>query len=94
MCKCGSRNIELALLGDLYFEYEQIHYPIENPSLIAVIKLRMYEMGLTQKGIAELLGISAPRMSEIMHGEIEPSLALARKMCLKLNISPATVLGI
>ena len=87
-------NIELALLGDLVADYEDVHYPISAPTLADTLKLRMYEMGLSQKGVAELLGISAPRMSEIMHGKAEPSLALARQMCIKLNIAPSVVLGV
>lgn len=87
-------NIELSLLSDLVAEYEDVHYPIATPSLVDTLKLRMYEMGMTQKTTAELLGISSPRMSEIMHGKIEPSLSLARTMCLKMNISPATALGL
>jgi len=87
-------NIELALLSDLVAEYEDIHYPIKKPSLIDVIKLRMYEMGLTQAAVSQLLGISAPRMSEIMHGKIEPSLSLARTISQKLNIDADIVLGV
>lgn len=87
-------NIELSLLSDLVAEYEDVHYPIATPSLVEVLKLRMYEMGLTQAKAAELLGISSPRMSEIMHGKTEPSLSLARTMCLRLNISPEMALGL
>ena len=87
-------NIELTLLSDLVAEYEDIHYPIATPTLSEVLKLRLYEMGLTQKSAAELLGISSPRMSEIIHGKIEPSLSLVRTMCIKLNISPETALGL
>lgn len=87
-------NIELSLLSDLVAEYEEIHYPIAAPSLVEVLKLRMYEMGLTQKSAAELLGISSPRMSEIMHGKVEPSLSLARTMCIKMNITPEMALGL
>lgn len=87
-------NIELSLLSDLVAEYEDIHYPIKKPSLIDIIKLRMYEMGLTQAAVAQLLGISAPRMSEIMHGKIEPSLSLARTISQKLNIDADIVLGV
>ena len=90
----SKENIELALLSDLVAEYEDVHYPIATPSLVEVLKLRMYEMGLSQKNVAAMLGISAPRMSEIMHGKTEPSLSLARTMCLKLNISPEMALGL
>ena len=87
-------NIELNLLSDLVAEYEDVHYPIAAPSLVEVLKLRMYEMGLTQKNAAALLGISSPRMSEIMHGKTEPSLSFARTMCIKMNITPEMVLGL
>ena len=87
-------NIELELLSELVAEYEDIHYPIGKPSLIDIIKLRMYEMGLSQKAIAALLGISEPHMSEIKHGKVEPSLSLARTMSQKLNIEPAIILGV
>lgn len=87
-------NIELSLLSDLVAEYEDVHYPIAAPSLAEVLKLRLYEMGLTQKNAAALLGISSPRMSEIIHGKVEPSLSLARTMCLKLNITPEMALGL
>ena len=82
------------MLLDLVAEYENIHYPIGKPTLIDILKLRMYEMGLSQKAIAALLGISEPRMSEIMHGKTEPSLSLARTMSQKLDIEPSIVLGV
>ena len=87
-------NIELALISNLVADYEDLHYPIGKPTLVATIKLRMYEMSLTQTKVAAMLGISAPRLSEIMHGKVEPSLSLARKISQKLNISPSIVLGV
>ena len=87
-------NIELALISNLVADYEDLHYPIGKPTLVATIKLRMYEMGLTQTKVAAMLGISAPRLSEIMHGKVEPSLSLARKISQTLNISPSIVLGV
>ena len=87
-------NLELALLTDLVADYEDVHYPVGTPTLVDTIRLRMYEMGLNQQKVAALLGISAPRMSEIMNGKTEPSLALARTMCQKLNIEPEIALGL
>lgn len=86
--------LELDMLVDMVEEYEDAHYPIGSPSLIDTIRLRMYEMGLNQQKVAALLGISASRMSEIMNGKTEPSLALARTMCQKLNIEPSVALGL
>jgi HTH-type transcriptional regulator/antitoxin HigA len=85
---------ELVLLSELVEEYENIHYPIETPSLVETIKTRLFEMKLSQKAAAELLGISAPQFSEIIRGKAEPSLPVARNISRKLNIEPAIVLGV
>lgn len=45
-------SVELILLSNLVADYEEAAYPVKAPSLIDVLKLRMYEMNLTQKGIA------------------------------------------
>ena len=86
--------LELDMLSDMVEEYEEIYYPIGKPTLIDVIKLRLYEMGLTQKKLAEMLGLSNARVSEILNGKSEPSLKIARELSIKLNIDPAIVLGI
>ena len=86
--------VELVLLSNLVSDYEDVHYPIESPSLIGVLKLRMYEMGLTQNALAAKLGISPSKISEILSGKSEPTLKQARKMATMLDISPAVVLGI
>ena len=40
------------------------------PTLVETIKLRMYEMGLTQTKLAEMLGLSTARISEIKKRQI------------------------
>ena len=72
--------LELEMLSDMVYEYEQVHYPIEKPTLAGIVKLRMYEMGITQHALAELLGISSPQMSAIIRGKKDPSLSVARSM--------------
>jgi HTH-type transcriptional regulator/antitoxin HigA len=86
--------IELDLISNLVAEYEHEHYPVKPPTLIETIKLRMYEMGLTQSKLAEMLNISPARISEIMTGKCEPTLKVGREMSIKLNIDPAIVLGV
>ena len=86
--------IELDLLSGLVEEYEDIYYPIQTPSLIDVIKLRMYEMGLNQSSLANLIGISKSRISDYLTGRCEPTLKVARDMSVKLNIDAEIVLGI
>ncbi len=85
--------IELDFLTDLVVAYEKEHFPIGKPSLTDVLKSRMHEMNLTQKILAEILGISAPRVSEYLTGKSEPTLQVARKMHKKLNIDSDIILG-
>lgn len=86
--------LELDMLIDMIEEYEDIHYPIGKPSLVNTIKLRLYEMGITQNKLAELLEISPARVSDIMRGKCEPTLKVGRALCQKLDISPSIVLGV
>lgn len=86
--------IELEILSNLVAAYEEENYPIETPSLIDVIKLRMFEMGLTQANLAELLGLSPSRISVYLSGKSEPPLAVARNISRTLNIDPSIVLGV
>ncbi len=86
--------LELDMISDLVEEYEDVHYPIGKPALIDIIKLRLYEMGITQSKLAEMLGLSNARVSEILNGKSEPSLKIGRELSRKLNIDPAVVLGL
>lgn len=86
--------VELGVLSNLVADYEDEHYPLEKPSLIDMIKLRMDEMGITQEDLSRLLDISASTICEILSGKREPTLRQARVISQKLNIDPAIVLGV
>lgn len=86
--------IELNLLSGLVEEYEDEHYPIKTPSLADVIKLRMYEMGINQTKLSELLSVSPSRISDYLTGRSEPTLKVAREISRKLNIDANIVLGV
>lgn len=92
--KSSKEYVELDIISGLVAEYEDVHYPISKPSLVDTIKLRLYEMGITQKKLAEMLGISPARVSEILTGKCEPTLKVARDICRTLDISPDIVLGV
>ena len=85
--------IELDFLADLVVAYEKEHFPIGKPILTEVLKSRMREMNLTQKMLAEMLDISAPRVSEYLTGKSEPTLQVARKLHKKLNIDAEIILS-
>ncbi|MEG1937322.1 MAG: helix-turn-helix domain-containing protein, partial [Rikenellaceae bacterium] len=81
-----ANSIELVLLSNLVADYSDEHFSIGSPSLADVLKLRMYEMNLTQKAMAVLIGISQSRLSEYLSGKSEPPLKVAREISRKLNI--------
>lgn len=89
-----SNYIELVLLSNLVADYSEEHYSLGEPSLIEIIKLRMYEMGLTQAALAKLIGVSPSRISDYLSGKSEPTLKVGRLLSQKLDIDPAIVLGV
>ncbi len=87
-------SIELYLLSRLVQEYEDVHYPIGEPSLIDVLKLRMYEMGLSQAALAKKIGVSPSRICDFLSGKAEPTLKVGRRISTELKIDPSIVLGV
>ena len=87
------RLLELDLLSELVEEYEKTVYPIEVPSLASVILYRMHEMNISQKDLASLLGMTAPRLCEILSGKKEPTYQQARQISSKLGIDADIVLA-
>ncbi|MDH6341371.1 HTH-type transcriptional regulator/antitoxin HigA [Parabacteroides sp. PFB2-12] len=91
----SDRNfIELDLISNLVADYEEKHFPVTKPTLIEILKLRMYEMNLTQKGLSELIGVSPSRISEILSGKSEPTFQMARTISKTLHIDADIVLGV
>ena len=87
-------SIELELLSNVVADYSDEHFAIGEPTLVDVLKLRMYEMGLTQKALSALIGVSPSRLSDYVSGKCEPTLKVAREMSRKLNIDANIVLGV
>lgn len=84
----------IILLSDLLADYEERYYIVKKPSLAEVIKLRMVEMGLNQKRLCELIGVSTSRVSEYLNGKSEPTLKVAREISRKLSIDASIVLRV
>lgn len=86
--------MELKLLSNLVADYSEEHFALGKPSLVDVLKLRMYEMGLTQKALSQLIGVSPSRLSDYISGKCEPTLKVAREISQKLHIDANIVLGV
>ena len=89
-----ANSIELELISGLVADYADEHYSIGAPTLVDVIKLRMYEMGINQSALAKMIGVSPSRISEYLSGKKQPTLTQGRKLSQKLNIDPAIILGV
>ena len=87
-------SIELELLSNLVADYSEEHFALESPTLAEIIKLRMYEMGLTQANLAKLLNVSPSIISEYLSGKSEPTLKVAKEISRQLNIDANIVLGV
>ena len=86
--------IELELLSNMVADYSEEHFALGTPTLAEVIKLRMYEMGLTQANLAKMLGVSPSRVSEYLTGKCEPTLKVCRIISKQLNIDASVVRGV
>jgi HTH-type transcriptional regulator/antitoxin HigA len=86
--------IELSIVSEMVIAYETEHYPMSKPTVNELIKLSLEEQGLTQKEAATMIGVSPTRMNDFVSGKSLPSLPIASKLCVKLGISPALMLGI
>jgi HTH-type transcriptional regulator / antitoxin HigA len=85
--------VELDLLSDLVAEYEEQYYPVSKPTLIEIIRLRMAELGISQKKLAGILNVSPSRVSEYLSGKSEPTLKVARRLRSELGIDADIILG-
>jgi antitoxin component HigA of HigAB toxin-antitoxin module len=77
---------ELSKMAETYEDEILDLMPIRPNSLKQALELKMVELGLTQASLAELLGIGAPKLSQIMNGKREPDLTFLRAAHQKLHI--------
>jgi HTH-type transcriptional regulator / antitoxin HigA len=87
-----SNYIELKRVSDIVEAYETEHFPMGSPTLREVIELRMFEMKLKQKDLAEILGTSTSRISEYLNGKRDITIEIARLLHKKLNIDSDIIL--
>lgn len=86
--------VELTIVSDIVEAYEKLNYPIAKPTIGELINLSIEEKGMTQKQLAQELGVSPSRVSDYISGRAEPTLRIARAICLILGIAPASILGL
>lgn len=91
----SDRNaVELALLSEVVIEYEAVNFPIEKPSIAELIDLALEERQMTQKDLAKEIGVSPSRINDFITGRAEPSLKIAKRLCVSLGITASAMLGL
>lgn len=86
--------VELTIVSDVVEAYEKTHYPIAKPTIGELISLSIQEKGMTQKQLADKIGISPSRVNDYISGRSEPTLRIARALCMILGIAPSAMLGL
>jgi len=90
----NDRNtIELTMMSDVVTDYEKEHFPIGKPTVAELIEMSLEEEGMTQKQLAQQIGISPSRINDYVTGRAEPTLKIARMLCRILKITPAEMLS-
>lgn len=87
-------SIELEILSNLVADYSDAHFAIDIPDLASVMREHMFEQGLTQKELAQKLGVSPSRVSEYLNGKTYPTLPVARRIHAVLHIDAGIILGV
>ena len=92
--KYDQKAIELKIMSDIVIEYEECHFPIGNPSLADVMKMKLEQEAMSQRALAKKIGVSPSRVCEYLSGKSEPTLKIARSISKELNIEPSIILGL
>ena len=77
---------EAEILSLLIENYENRHYPIEEPDPIEAVKIRMEELGLKQRDMVGVLG-GKSRVSEVLNRKRKLTVEMIRNLTEKLNLS-------
>ena len=89
----GRDAVELSIMSEIVIAYEKEHFPIEKPSIAQLIELALEEANMSQKQLANEIGVSPSRINDYLSGRAEPTLKVAKSLCKVLSINPTAMLG-
>ena len=85
--------VELSIMSEIVIAFEKEHFPIEKPTIAQLIELALEEANMSQKQLANKIGVSPSRINDYLSGRAEPTLKVAKSLCKVLSINPAAMLG-
>ena len=85
---------ELKVLAILIEEYERRAATILPPTPLEAIRFRMDQLGLKTIKLAEHMGTSRARASEVLHGKRQLTLPMIRRLARRLDLSADVLVGV
>jgi HTH-type transcriptional regulator/antitoxin HigA len=93
LMKKGENNLseddaaDITALAERIKDYEKVYYPFPVPKTISeIVELKMFERKLNRVGLAKILGIGAPKLSQILNNKREPDVPFLKALHEKLGI--------
>ncbi len=67
--------------------YEKVNYPFPMPKTIKeLVELKMFEKKLNKVSLAKILGIGAPKLSQILNNKRDPDVSFLKALHEKLGV--------
>lgn len=90
----SEKEKEYRSIAESIQKYEQTHYHFPVPTtLVGMIEMKMFEMKLKQRDLAQILEVKESRLSEVLNGKRKINLELATKLYQKLHIDASFILN-
>ena len=93
LMKKGENNLtekdadSITVMASAIQDYEKVHYPFPMPKTIGeIIELKMFEKKLNRVGLAKMLGVGAPKLSQILNNKRDPDVPFLKAIHEKLGI--------
>lgn len=93
LMKKGEKNLSdkdadtIAAMANAIQAYEKVHYPFPMPKTITeIVELKMFEKKLNRVSLAKVLGIGAPKLSQILNHKREPDVRFLKAIHEKLGV--------
>jgi antitoxin component HigA of HigAB toxin-antitoxin module len=80
-------EINITSIANAIQDYEKIYYPFPMPKTITeMIELKMFEKKINRVGLAKMLKIDAPKLSQILNKKREPDVSFLKAIHEKLGV--------
>ena len=86
--KIGGKDAkDISALANAIQDYEKIHYPFPMPKTIhEMIELKMFEKKINRVKLSKMLGVTQPKLSQILNKKREPDVSFLKAVHEKLGV--------